>query len=98
MTGWAKIIDDEEISQMCEAIANGLNLRGSMNVQLRLTDQGPRVFEINPRFSSTTAMRHLIGFSDVLWSLDEAEGQAVTFPTIQQDLVMVRTQGAAIAC
>ena len=78
-------------------IAEGLDLRGSMNIQLRLTDKGPRVFEINPRFSSTVLMRHRIGFSDVLWALEEAEGKSVVFPEIPQDRIMVRVQGATVS-
>jgi carbamoyl-phosphate synthase large subunit len=95
-TGWAKVIDDEETSNMCMKIAEGLDLRGSMNVQLRLTGQGPRVFEINPRFSSTVLMRHRVGFSDVLWSIQEAEGKQIKFPTINKHKIMVRTQSAAV--
>ncbi|TAK90623.1 MAG: ATP-grasp domain-containing protein [Burkholderiaceae bacterium] len=95
-TGWAKVINDAQTVVMCETIAHGLDLRGSMNVQLRITDSGPRVFEINPRFSSTTLMRHQLGFSDVLWALDEAEGKSVTFPVIETGKIMVRVQGAAV--
>ena len=95
-TGWAKIIDDEQTSQMCARIAEGLDLQGSMNVQLRLTDQGPRVFEINPRFSSTVLMRHRMEFSDVLWAIDEAEGKIISFPEIAKNKIMVRVQAAAI--
>lgn len=95
-TGWAKIIRDEETERMCETIANGLDLRGSMNVQLRLTDKGPRVFEINPRFSSTVLMRHRLGYTDVLWAIDEAEGKRVVFPEIPQGRIMVRVQAAAV--
>lgn len=96
-TGWAKVIEDEATSHMCQVIAQGLDLRGSMNVQLRLTDQGPRVFEINPRFSSTVLMRHRIGFSDVLWALNEAEGQSISFPSIPPNRIMVRVQGATVS-
>jgi carbamoyl-phosphate synthase large subunit len=81
---------------MCVSIAIGLDLRGSMNVQMRLTDQGPRVFEINPRFSSTVLMRHRIGFTDVIWALNEVEGKRVVFQDIPHDRILVRTQGAAI--
>jgi carbamoyl-phosphate synthase large subunit len=95
-TGWAKVINDAETLQMCERIAKGLNLRGSMNIQLRLTDKGPRVFEINPRFSSTVLMRHRIAYTDVLWAIEEAEGKSVNFPKIAQDQIMVRLQGAAV--
>jgi carbamoyl-phosphate synthase large subunit len=95
-TGWAKIIEDEKTSNMCTNIANGLNLKGSMNVQLRLTENGPRVFEINPRFSSTVLMRHRIGFTDVLWAIEEAEGKTVNFPKVQKNKIMVRVQAAAV--
>lgn len=95
-TNWAKVIKDESISNMCRDIAIGLDLQGSMNIQLRLTDKGPRVFEINPRFSSTVLMRHRIGFRDVLWALDEAHGKAISFPRIEPNRIMVRSQGAVI--
>lgn len=96
-TGWAKVIEDVETSQMCERIAEGLNLRGSMNIQLRLTNKGPRVFEINPRFSSTVLMRHRAGYSDMLWALDEAEGKTVNFSHIPENQIMVRVQNASIS-
>lgn len=67
-----------------------------MNVQLRLTDHGPRVFEINPRFSSTVLMRHRLGFSDVLWAIDEAQGKTLTYPLIPDKGTMVRVQAAAV--
>lgn len=97
LTGWVKVIKNKETTKMCEAIAHGLNLRGSMNIQLRLTNNGPRVFEINPRFSSTVMMRHRVGFTDVLWSIDEAEGKSINFPEISENLIMVRVQDAAIS-
>jgi carbamoyl-phosphate synthase large subunit len=95
-TGWATVIKDEETENMCLRIADGLDLRGSMNVQLRLTEHGPRVFEINPRFSSTVLMRHRLGFSDVLWAIDEAEGKTLTYPPIPNTGTMVRVQAAAV--
>jgi carbamoyl-phosphate synthase large subunit len=96
ITGWAKVIEDDATSQMCAKIAQDLDLYGSMNVQLRLTDLGPRVFEINPRFSSTALMRHRVGFCDVLWSLDELEGVRIRFPKIKSDQIFVRTQDARV--
>lgn len=96
-TNWARVIEDEATTSMCQVIAEGLNLRGSMNIQLRLTDKGPRVFEINPRFSSTVLMRHRIGYSDVLWALDEAQGKTVSFPRIPQNRIIVRVQGAIVS-
>jgi len=95
-TGWAKVIKDDATSQMCKTVADGLELCGSMNIQLRMTNRGPRVFEINPRFSSTALMRHKLGFSDVVWALDEAEGNNVHFPVVENGIEIVRTQGASI--
>jgi len=91
LTSWAKVIDNKEVFRMCKAIAKGINLRGSINIQLRITDSGPRVFEINPRFSSTVLMRHRLGFCDVIWMLDEAAGEVINFPDIAINQVMVRT-------
>jgi carbamoyl-phosphate synthase large subunit len=95
-TGWARVVEDVETARVCEVLASGLDLRGSMNVQLRLTDQGPRVFEINPRFSSTALMRHYLGFTDVVWTFEEALGLGVNFPKIAAGQEIVRIQDAAI--
>lgn len=95
-TGWARVIRNDAVARTCEVLAQGLDLQGSMNVQMRLTDRGPRVFEINPRFSSTVLMRHKLGFTDVVWSLDELEGRPVEFPEIPEGRVAVRIQGAAV--
>lgn len=95
-TGWAQVIDDPESSRICEILARDLDLSGSMNVQLRLTDAGPRVFEINPRISSTVLMRHYLGFNDAVWMFEERLGKKVEFPEIPPGKVAVRTQGAAI--
>ena len=96
LTGWARVIRDEAVEGMCAAIARGLDLAGSMNVQLRITAAGPRVFEINPRFSSTVAMRHRLGFTDVAWTLDELDGRTVNPAPVPVGRTVVRVQGSAI--
>lgn len=58
-------------------LAKALDLKGSINVQLRLTKKGPVVFEINPRFSSTLVFRHMMGFQDVVWSIREMSGKSI---------------------
>ena len=70
-TSWARVILNEQITLLCEKIARGLNLQGAINVQLILTDNGPKVFEINPRYSSTVEMRHQLGFMDLVWGIEE---------------------------
>ena len=91
-TSWAKTVYYQDIEDMCKFVAEALELEGSMNVQLRLTDDGPRIFEINPRFSSTVYMRHLIGFDDVVWSIKDTQSQCFDFPKIVVGIECVRTQ------
>jgi len=71
-SGYGEVVENEQITILLEAIANKLNLTGSINVQLRLTDKEPVVFEINPRFSSTVFFRHMFGFEDLIWSIEDA--------------------------
>lgn len=70
-TGYGEVIENKDIEKILIEIAIRLELIGSINVQLRLTDKGPVVFEINPRFSSTVRFRDLFGFKDVLWSIED---------------------------
>lgn len=70
-TTYGEVVNNQEIEKLCFEIADGLDLIGSINIQLRLTQRGPVVFEINPRFSSTVAFRHKLGFEDLLWSINE---------------------------
>jgi carbamoyl-phosphate synthase large subunit len=74
-TKQATIVEDPSIEGMLRTIADTLPGRAFINVQLRLIRGEPRVFEINPRFSSTAMMRHLAGFKDVVWILNALDGQ-----------------------
>lgn len=73
-SGYGLVVENKEIDDLLTAIAEKINLRGSINVQLRLTSKGPMVFEINPRFSSTVMFRHMMGFEDVIWSITDRLG------------------------
>lgn len=68
---FGEIVENEIINQILIKIARALNLKGSINVQLRVVNGKPYVFEINPRFSSTVRFRDLFGFKDVLWVLED---------------------------
>lgn len=73
-TGYGEVVHNDEIEKQLIKLAQALELKGSINVQLRLTDRGPVIFEINPRFSSTVVFRHLMGYKDLIWSLIEKKG------------------------
>lgn len=77
LTGAAVVADCMPFSPLLHGIADALELNGSVNVQLRLTADGPKVFEINPRFSSTVRFRHKLGFQDFIWSLLDSRGLAI---------------------
>ncbi|WP_103069041.1 ATP-grasp domain-containing protein [Aquimarina sediminis] len=77
-SGYGEVVSNIEISELLKKIAEKLHLVGSINVQLRLTSKGPVVFEINPRFSSTVLFRHMFGFKDLLWSIEDKMGQGIS--------------------
>ena len=64
MTMSADSDDYTEITSYCKQVAGVLKPYGPCNFQLRLLEQKPFIFEINPRFSSTTGMRYLLGVNE----------------------------------
>jgi len=54
-----------EIDKYIRELTLSLKPNGPINFQLRLTEKGPVVFEINPRFSGTTPIRTLFGMNEV---------------------------------
>lgn len=77
-TGYGEVVYNKEINKLIHDIADKLQLIGSINVQLRLTSNGPVIFEINPRFSSTVRFRHLFDFKDLEWSIEDKIGLAIS--------------------
>ena len=65
-----KIINNKIITKLLIDFAKKIDLFGSINVQLKITSKGPVIFEVNPRFSGTVYMRHLLGFDDLKWILN----------------------------
>jgi len=53
-----------EVTGPCEQIAVKLGCRGAVNLQCRLVNGEPYVFEINPRFSGTTSVRAMAGYNE----------------------------------
>jgi len=53
-----------ELDELMLAIGSAMDFIGSLNVQLMLTEVGPVPFEINARFSGTTAVRAHFGFNE----------------------------------
>ena len=73
-SGYGEVVKSIVITDLLEKIAIKLDLVGSINVQLRIKKNIPMIFEINPRFSSTVFYRHLFGFEDLIWSIEDLFG------------------------
>ena len=68
-----KLLIDKYIKKVAEIF----QLDGAMNIQLRMTKQGPMLFEINPRLSSTLVFRDMLGFSDLQWWIFSMSDQKI---------------------
>jgi len=70
----ASVTDQPALEDFCRNVILKTNLEGSNNIQFRIAEDGPKVLEINPRFSGTTGLRALCGFNDVEMWVTEALG------------------------
>ena len=69
-TSWhIEVADFEALHAPLLAIASAIDYIGSLNVQLMLTEQGAIPFELNARFSGTTAVRAHFGFNEPAMAL-----------------------------
>jgi carbamoyl-phosphate synthase large subunit len=67
-----EVIEDKLMSNFCLNLCTILDTYYSTNVQIKLVDGFPCAFEINPRLSSTTAIRARFGFNEpemIIWEL-----------------------------
>jgi len=71
---FAELDQPAAVLAYCREVALAAKVRGSINVQLRLSKSGPLMLEINPRFSSLASARAACGFNDVEWSVLQALG------------------------
>jgi carbamoyl-phosphate synthase large subunit len=70
-SNYGKVVNNQIVNDLLKALAEKINLVGSINVQFKISKKGPCIFEINPRFSSTVRFRDMMGFKDLLWSLED---------------------------
>ncbi len=79
ITRFAELVYDPEINALGCKVAQLTGLEGCLNIQVRKTDKGFIPFEINPRISGTSYIRHYFGFKDVQWWLDMKEGRPIQY-------------------
>lgn len=64
-TSWhVEVAHFDELNEVLLAIGRAMDFIGSLNIQLMLTEKGPVPFELNARFSGTTAVRAHFGFNE----------------------------------
>lgn len=59
----AKIQPYDDIREACEAVVDNLDVLGPVNLQARMTESGISFFELNTRFTGSTAVRCTAGFN-----------------------------------
>jgi carbamoyl-phosphate synthase large subunit len=80
-----KVISHDKIEQYAIDVVLALGLFDSNNVQLKLVNDQPVMFEINPRLSSTTSIRAHFGFNEPDMILrDRLLKEKINHPTIMQ--------------
>lgn len=75
---YGEVIENNSISELLLKLSELLDFIGSINVQLRINNGVPTIFEINPRFSSTVLFRHLFGFKDLQWAIEDSMGMKIS--------------------
>lgn len=64
-TSWQiEVASFPELDKTLLEIGNSIDFIGSLNIQLMMTNQGAITFELNSRFSGTTAVRAYFGFNE----------------------------------
>ncbi|MCB9554680.1 MAG: ATP-grasp domain-containing protein [Deltaproteobacteria bacterium] len=84
MTNKAQMVFDGALDAFCQHVILQTQLQGVNNIQFRLTTNGPKILEINPRFSGTTGIRAHFGFNEPEMVLRHfVLGQDLAQPTLR---------------
>lgn len=85
----ADVVHDPEIDRVAEMVCERIGAWGPVNLQLRCTPDGPRIFEINLRFSSSAVMRAAFGYNEPELCLrDLLLGDPIPAPQIRDGRAM----------
>jgi carbamoyl-phosphate synthase large subunit len=89
-TSWhVEVAHFSELSELLFLIGKAMDVVGSLNIQLMLSKNGPIPFELNARFSGTTAIRAYFGFNEPELALKTYfYGEDVSNPVIRNGLAL----------
>jgi carbamoyl-phosphate synthase large subunit len=89
LTYKAEVVFNPRLHEACRQIIRGTQLEGVNNIQFRRTADGPRILEINPRFSGTTGIRAHFGFNEPEMVVRQyVLGEDVPPPTVRPGRVL----------
>ncbi|MDH3610449.1 MAG: ATP-grasp domain-containing protein [Nitrosopumilus sp.] len=88
----AQIIDDKEILKTANEIAKKIKLQGPWNVQIMKTKNGPKLIEVNPRFSGSLSLSIASGLDLVEISMKVFKNEKIEPNEFEyeKDLIMTR--------
>lgn len=78
----------KKIDNFISKVTKTIKPNGPLNFQLCLTKQGPKIFEINPRFSGTTPLRAIFGLNEVELLIETLERRKVKKIDLKQGTIM----------
>ena len=83
---------NQKISEICQKIQQKFGANGPFNVQLIMDKKTnlPKIFEINPRFSTTVALTMRAGVNEVALLIERLFNKKVPKPKFKKNLVMIR--------
>lgn len=71
---WICVANDEAVIEAAHRAAELLQPQHSLNFQFLKDGSSLGLIDVNPRFSSTVAMRDTLGFNDLVWVIKQAFG------------------------
>jgi carbamoyl-phosphate synthase large subunit len=84
-----ELVEDEDLADKVKAVVEDLGAECACNVQFRIRDGQPYVFEINPRFSGTAGIRYRYGFNDAEMAFELLQlGLEVQQPKLRPAVVL----------
>lgn len=78
-----EIINNPEVRKVCLLLAEKLCLNGVMNAEFFMTDDGPKIIEVNPRLPAGIAYSCMCGLDVVMNALRIARGEECKFDSIK---------------
>ncbi|HIK56792.1 MAG TPA: ATP-grasp domain-containing protein [Synechococcales cyanobacterium M55_K2018_004] len=82
-------VQHPEVCKTAIQAAAALGMLGPANVQMRLTPDGPKVFEVNPRFSSATCVRAQFGLNEPEMAVRHfVLGERLSPPTVKEGICL----------